>query len=654
MKKLKKKSAKAKRPNPFVQIILEKINRLLVFFVVYITYLLTVYPTVQTEDSGELIVSALAPDVAHPPGYPLYTIVGKLFATVVPFGNPAWRINIMSAFFGAATAHLIYTLIKKRTKNDLIAFGMSLFYAFSNIIWGQSNRAEVYTLNTFLIALCIYWLMRWHEEKKEKKTDRWLFLTALTFGLGVSNHHLMLLAAPAMGLYVMIKNWRTLLSPKSVLVSLTLLFMGLSMYLYIPIRTYLAPYDNPAYIDHSGLYTWDKFMGFVNRKIYGGTVNISTDQATQEASVEHLPAWLISIKDFLMDYGGRLVDYNAKGLMPLLKIVFAEYYYLPLFFLIPGMYHLFKKDKKWAAFLILLLLCYTTVLLVFTPIDSDTGDYVAFSTEPFMMPALMMLSLLMAEGVAWLQEGITHKKASLLLGVACLLPAGFALQKNFLPNNESRNYLAYDFNRLALESLPPNAYMLSIGRDNMTFPLYYLRKIENIRPDIDLEIYYSTSPVDEVIMQTRMINHGERPIFIDLLPPNYSSIGLKPYNFVYVYGDDGSLPPPSILHPEVRGIRQSQMDYPNTRLKLLYYIKTGILEQDPIKKRASFDAVINASGNNDYYLNIVGDYAYSIGDFDTAKRAYEKSGNSYGMEKTDDAVKNPEHKEDMLFQTGMS
>lgn len=660
------------RLKPSAEIVLSKINGLLLFFVVYFTYLLTVYPTVQTEDSGELIVSALAPDVAHPPGYPLYTLVGKLFSVIVPFGNPAWRINIMSAAFGAATAHLLYVIIKKRTGNDLIAFAMGLFYAFTNIVWGQSNRAEVYTLNTFALVLIMYLLMRWHDAQSAqpaKKTTpgkdrsaRWLFLTALTFGLGVGNHHLLLLAAPAMGIYVLIKNWKTVINPKIILGSLALLFLGLSVYAYIPIRTALAPYDNPAYIDHSGLYTWEKFIGFVNRKIYGGTVNIPGDQATQEAAAQ-LPAWLIGIKDFFADYGGRFVAYNLEGLPALIKIITSQYFYLPFFFILPGLYFLFKKDKTWGAFIALLFFCYTMVLLVFTPINGDTGDYVAFTTEPFMMPALLVLAVIMGEGLSWLHKNITHKKAALVMSVICLLPSGLALAKNFPLNNESRNYLAYDFNKLALESIPPNGYLLSTGRDNMTFPLYYLRKIENVRPDVELEIYYSTSPVDEVVLLNRSADHDGRPVFVDLLPQNYAAMDIKPYNFVYVFGaGDGTsggqtgtakLPPEHIAHPVVRGIR-SVMDFPNTRLKMLYYIKTGIMEKDTERKKAAFDHVINAEGKNDYYLNIVGDYAYSIRYFDTARKAYEKSGNSYGLEKVNDTVNNPGHMEDLFFQTGMS
>jgi len=665
-KKPEKKAAQSQFWKDITNTVLSKMNGLAVFFVVYIVYMMTVFPTVQTEDSGELITSALSLDIAHPPGYPLYVLVGKLFSYLIPFGNMAWRINLMSAVFGAGTAQLIYLVVKKRTKNELIAFGGALFYAFTNLIWGQSNRGEVYTLNTFCLALIIYLFMRWHdaqpakaekETAKSNKSNIWLYLIALTFGLGIGDHHLLLLAAPAMGLYVIIKNWKVLINPKVVLGSLALLALGLSVYAYIPIRTYVAPYDNPAFIDHTGLYTWDKFINFVNRKIYGGTVDIPTDDNGGNGQVApatpQLPTWVIGIKDFFINYGTRLIDNNANSFIPLMKIIFSEYLFLPLFFFLPGVYYIFKKDKKWGAFIFMLFLCYTVLLMVFTPIDADTSDFIAFSTQPFMMPAMMIVIIIVSEGFTWLCDNITNKKLAIAFSTVCLIPATVALGRNFTNNNESKNFLAYDFNKLTLESVPQNGYLISIGRDNMTFPLYYLRKIENVRPDIQLEIYYSTAPVDEVFLQSRVAKNNGKPVFIDLLPGNYASMGLKPYNFVYEYGNDPSIPKPTMQDPKVRGIRQ-YMDFPDVRLKMLYYIKTGIMETDPVKKQAAFNEVFKAPGDNSYWYNIIGDYEYTIGDFEDAQKAYQLANNEYGVEKTNDRVNNPDHWDDENIQNGMS
>jgi hypothetical protein len=148
-------------------------------------------------------------------------------------------------------------------------------------------------------------------------------------------------------------------------------------------------------------------------------------------------------------------------------------------------------------------------------------------------------------------------------------------------------------------------------------------------------------------------NNKGKPVFTDLLPQNYMTMDLKPYNFVYEFGSDPSIPPPTMEHPLVRGIRTS-MDPPNSRLKFLYYIKAGIMEKDPALRKADFDQVLDAPSDNQYFLNIIGDFAYYTGDFETAKKAYEESGYEYGLQKIDDKVKNPDHVEDQNYQTGMS
>jgi hypothetical protein len=648
--------------NGLLNTLLAKINGLLVFFVVYFIYLLTVFPTVQTEDSGELITSAVKLDIAHPPGYPLFILVGKIFSTLLPFGNMAWRINVMSAFFGALTAQIIYVILKKKTRNELIAFGMAILYAFSNVIWGQSNRAEVYTLNTFCISLVIYLLMRWsgsdlpntidRNHGDEEKGSKWLFLAALVFGLGVADHHTILLTAPAIGIFVLIKNWRTVINPKILAGCIGLLLVGISVYAYIPIRTYVAPYDNPAFIDHSGLYTWPKFINFINRSIYGGTVAVPVAQATQEAAVQHLPTWVLDISDFFTRYGSQYLQNNAKSLVPLLKIIFLNFYFIPLFFILPGIYYSLKKDWKWGLLLILLFVCCTTLLNVFTPIDSDINDLLAFNTQPFMMPAIIALTLLTGEGLAWFRDNITDKQLAMGFAIMCIVPGAFALGKNFPSNDESANFIAYDFNKLTLASVPQNGYLLSVGRDNMTFPLYYLREVENYRSDVHLEIYYSTSPVSQDFLQTRLVQNGGNPVYIDLLPPDYASIGLRPYNFIYEYGGNPATPAPSITNPQLRGVRDD-MDFPNTRLEMLYYIKMGIAEKDPLKQAADFDHVINASGDNGYYINIIGDYSFLAGDYAMAQKAYTKAENGWGLQKTTDKINNPASAEDEDMQTGM-
>ena len=88
----------------------------LLFLITLTIYLITLAPTVGTEDSGELVAAAYTVGIPHPPGYPLWDILGKVF-TFIPISNIAWRINFMSAFFASATVTFLFILLLQLVKN---------------------------------------------------------------------------------------------------------------------------------------------------------------------------------------------------------------------------------------------------------------------------------------------------------------------------------------------------------------------------------------------------------------------------------------------------------------------------------------------------------------------------------------------------------
>jgi len=578
---------------------------LFVFFPTYFVYLLTVYPTVGTEDSGELIVSAANLDIAHPPGYPLHTLLGKLFTILIPFGNIGWRVNLMSAFFGATTVTVVYLLLRRLVKNDYIAMSSALLLAFSDIFWSQSIRTETYTLHTFALISIVYLLFRWHETKKEK----FIFWAALATGLGLANQHALFLAGVPIIAYVLFKQWKVILSPKIVAGSLLCLFLGLSVYAYLPIRTYLAPYDNPAYIKHEGLYTWDTFSGFVNRKIYGGTINVS--QESEEYVIANpITEFFKSIFDTVAPYVQTYAVNNVGGLFMMLRIIFEQLFLLPIIAFAPGFVYLYKKHKKFTLLLGGLLFFYTSVQLVFINVNADLHPYTLFSNRPFYMSAIVILTVVCGCGLAFMIDAVENKKARAFLSCFILVLPFLPLAANFTTNNESHNYLAHDFNRNLLESLPQNAFLITTGKDNLTFPLYYLRKIEHIRPDVDLEVYYGRECVDKNLMESRLEEKEQPAVFIDLLPCHYSSLKLTPYNFVYAYGDADRLPEqkPDVF-TRIRGMRP-QMDYMNNRLKGLYYLKMAILnmDKDTNKMNFYFDKLQQEIPNQDTFKWFIEDF----------------------------------------------
>ena len=184
-----------------------------VFFLTLGVYIATLSPTVTLEDSGELITGAAKFGVPHPPGYPLWTMSGFLFTHLIPFGNAAWRVNLQSAFFGAA-ANAVLTLLVCHSGRWLVqrwtdAAGQLLarrftFYAgmfaglvigFSDVMWSQGVIAEVYTLHGLMVNLVLLFFYLWMLEPH--KTHR-LVITVFVFTLGLSNHDTMIQMIPAM------------------------------------------------------------------------------------------------------------------------------------------------------------------------------------------------------------------------------------------------------------------------------------------------------------------------------------------------------------------------------------------------------------------------------------------------------------------------
>ena len=90
----------------------DKIVAFITFLTSFVVYIITLAPTVLYEDSGEFVTGAHSLGVLHPPGYPIYAILGKLFS-YLPIFNVAWRVNLMSAFFAAVSAGILYLIIRK-------------------------------------------------------------------------------------------------------------------------------------------------------------------------------------------------------------------------------------------------------------------------------------------------------------------------------------------------------------------------------------------------------------------------------------------------------------------------------------------------------------------------------------------------------------
>ena len=196
------------------------------------------------DDSLEFQLVTYRLGIAHPTGYPLYTILGKLF-TFLPIGDIAYRVNLMSAFFGAAAVALLYLfilhIIPQAVESSphfdwsthLGAIVGALLFMVSPVFWKQSTVAEVYTLNAFFILL----IMLMAVIKGE------IPLIAFLSGLSLAHHRTMVLLLPALALYLYLTQRETLFKPKTVLLSLLFGLTPFLLYLYRPLRGHIGSLD---------------------------------------------------------------------------------------------------------------------------------------------------------------------------------------------------------------------------------------------------------------------------------------------------------------------------------------------------------------------------------------------------------------------------
>ena len=197
------------------------------FTIALITYSLTVEPTMSFWDCGEYISTAAKLEVGHPPGAPLFQILGAFFAMFATSKETiALMVNMLSVFSSAFTilfmfwssTILLKKIVSQYTEIDkskaIVILGSSLVgslaFTFSDSFWSSAVEAEVYAMASLFIAV-LFWLgLRWEQDMHTPRGNRWLLLISLLVGLSFGVHFMALLTIPAIGFLYYFKNWKTI------------------------------------------------------------------------------------------------------------------------------------------------------------------------------------------------------------------------------------------------------------------------------------------------------------------------------------------------------------------------------------------------------------------------------------------------------------
>jgi hypothetical protein len=412
----------------------------------FAVYAATAIRGVSFGDWAEAQVVPATLGIMHPTGYPTYTLLGAL-VSIIPVGSAAFKANLLS---GACTAAALATLTLILTRlgvRPVVAALATLALGFTANIWLNSIHAEVHTLHLLFVALLLHRLLVWAQDQRPR--DLWL--GGLLLGLSFGNHMLTLTLAPEIVLGALWLGWRTIRAqPRIILPAAFEFLVGLSVYLYLPLRSM----DKPAvmYADLSNL---SALITHVSGSQFIGQSSFFTGEGPARF-VAQLQTWL--------DPPGGYLLAAAVGLA-----VF-------------GVALLWRTHRAYAVVLL-------AVLLIHAYLDNNE-DPGRRDQYLFTSAAVMILFLgLTAEAFvaraerAWRgSRGLSIARAT-AIGVVALAP--LLLFVDTVPTaDQSVNDQGQQFVDTILADLPPNAVLFDLW--DVRTAIEYAQQIEGRRKDITL------------------------------------------------------------------------------------------------------------------------------------------------------------------------
>ncbi len=470
---------------------LSRFSRPLLFFLLpFILYLLTLAPTIYNLDSAELTTAAATLGITRATGYPLYTLFGFLWSKI-PIGDAGFRMNLLSAFFGAATIFLADRILTRWKINWIASTGGLGLLAVAPYFWGMSLVAEVYTLHTAFMAGILLALQRWDE----KPTPGRLASVAGVTGLSLTHHAASFLLIPGIVLYLLISHKKEMVTPRYWLPALGTGLLALSIYLYLPLRVGMHPSFN--------------YAGF-----YSAEGNFHPFQ------INTLPdlLWLVSGQGF----SNLMFAYTSTGLLTQIGAFGKELG--RAFFLIgigpglAGFYFLLIRNRKMG-FLFLLWFVFTAGFYI---------DYRVIDKATMFLPCYlvwgMAVSVCYDQFLHWLIPGqLKFQKLPLRLvqAVIILSVAAATIWNEPLVNQNDSWNIRWEAEK-RFNNLPENAAL--IGYWDTIPVMEYLQKVEGFRPDV-LLINRFLVP-DEVI--SPLVDHlsSQRPLYLTFRPSELPGISV--------------------------------------------------------------------------------------------------------------------------------
>ena len=242
----------------------------LLLLLIPVIYLATMARSPVMGDPSEYTFVAHILGIAHPPGYAFITLAGKLFQTLIPFGEISWRMHLLSVTAATVAALLVFGTINAITRSAAAQEGTApriplgtlaaIFGAFTvatgTDFWQHAIHANPHIITATFLAANLFFLTRWwaalranaatSENDKKQHAYRWLYAFSFTAGLGVTHHPLTVFTFPAYAIFILIAQPAILREWKTILKMIAFALLGLSLWLYFPLRSSMGPSFGPS------------------------------------------------------------------------------------------------------------------------------------------------------------------------------------------------------------------------------------------------------------------------------------------------------------------------------------------------------------------------------------------------------------------------
>lgn len=419
-------------------------------FAALAVYLRTLCPTIYWGDCGELAAAAYTLGIAHPTGYPVWTMAAKLWSLVFPLGTFIWRLNVLSALIGAVAVGGVFHAARALGVSRPAALMCGGVFAFSSTFWQQCLFAETYSLTACYCAVLLALAFRWRA-RGCRPAD--LSPLAVVYGFAMTNGQINTLFLPGFLAFVLwsdphLRGWRAPHTRRVWLRLAVLACLPLLSYAYLPIRALARPavnWGDPR--------TPFAFWYHVTGRLYAPLMFHSPP-----ALVRHV--FLVWARNLNGEFAWPLVGLAVYGLTVLARR-------MP-----PG------------------------ALLLGWVMGADvvfTINYPIYNHYIYFLPCYLALALLFGVGAdslvqkAALLASPPKKRGFQAVGAACLLLlVPFQAVAHWERNDLHEAWACYDYGHNLLASAPPRSILADNGEDTSHFAMCYLQTVEGFRPDVTL------------------------------------------------------------------------------------------------------------------------------------------------------------------------